>query len=492
MKIKQIRNLFHVIMMNLLLFVFVSQATSYSSLRKAMFAETDQIMVEAKDANAEILAPSAYGNALQNYRKAEVEFDKGNNLSEVRRLLNSSILGLDKSIKNARLAVLVFGMALQARTDAISAESHLLQIPTWQQAEKKFAEAAVMLENGNLNGAKKKGDEAEKLYRDTELQAIKINYLNEAYDLIKEAESNKAKDFAPMTLKKAKDLVNQAEHLLKTDRYDTDQPRIFARQARREARHAVYLTRLLQKIKESKFTQEEILLASEAPLKKVASRMELNLTYEEGFNKSTQEVLKGIDDQKQLAMTQKNDLFDCRKRGSMLAVRTKELEDRLGIVETEKTAMASLLEAQAKLREKYNAVQALFTRDEAVILREGNDLRIRLTGISFPVGEAYIEPQYFPFLRKVIQAIQMFPGAEVMIEGHTDSFGGDAFNLELSQDRAFNVTDYMLNSGQFQKDKFNAIGYGESRPIATNETDEGRARNRRIAVVIHPNMQEVE
>ncbi len=487
-----VRILFRVSLSVLVIFTCIIQGASDSVVKKAMFAETDQLLDEAKKFNADILAPTAYANALQNYRKAEAEFEKGNSLAAVRRSLSASTTELEKALKNARLAILVFGIAYQARNDAVSAEANLMQIAVWQQAEKKFNEAATTLEKDNLNAAKKKGEEAEALYRQAELQAIKINYLNEAYRAVDAAELNKAAELAPLTLKKAKSMIKDAENLLNSDRYDTDQARILARQARREARHALYLTRLAQNIKTRKLSQEEVLLASEAPLRRIASRMDLNLTYEEGFSKSLEEITKGIDDQKQQNITLKNDLFDSRNRSSILAARTRELEEKIGMAETEKSAMSARLEAQARMREKYNAVQAMFSPDEVIVLREGNDLRVRLTGLSFAVGKSDIESQYYPFLRKVIQVLAMFPDAEVVVEGHTDSFGSDAFNLELSQDRAENVTGFLLTNAQFKKEKFEAVGYGESRPIASNETDEGRFKNRRIAVIIHPDLPETE
>ena len=82
----------------------------------------------------------------------------------------------------------------------------------------------------------------------------------------------------------------------------------------------------------------------------------------------------------------------------------------------------------------------------------------------------------------------MFPRSELIIEGHTDSHGGDELNQKLSQDRAESVMQYMINAMRIPTYRLIAVGYGETRPVASNETESGRARNRRIDIVIKPNL----
>jgi len=146
------------------------------------------------------------------------------------------------------------------------------------------------------------------------------------------------------------------------------------------------------------------------------------------------------------------------------------------------------MEANEKIRAQFMAVEKLFARDEANVLRKGNDIIIRLIGLSFPVGRSTIQPQSFAVLSKLQEAIRLFPDCKLGIEGHTDSHGGDAMNLQLSQERAQSVRQYLIANMGIDVSKITATGYGETKPIATNETKEGRARNRRIDVVIHPMM----
>ena len=71
-----------------------------------------------------------------------------------------------------------------------------------------------------------------------------------------------------------------------------------------------------------------------------------------------------------------------------------------------------------------------------------------------------------------------------MIEGHTDSSGAAAYNQSLSEKRAASVRDYLVNQADVDAARLTSRGYGETRPIATNDTAEGRAQNRRVSAVV--------
>ena len=75
------------------------------------------------------------------------------------------------------------------------------------------------------------------------------------------------------------------------------------------------------------------------------------------------------------------------------------------------------------------------------------------------------------------------PTARIEIAGHTDADGEDGFNQALSEKRAQAVMDYLVKAG-LPADRFTAVGYGSTQPIASNETDEGKAHNRRIEFVV--------
>jgi len=168
----------------------------------------------------------------------------------------------------------------------------------------------------------------------------------------------------------------------------------------------------------------------------------------------------------------------------------RALDERLGGATEERAALIQRLEAQARVKQQFEQVEKMFEASEARVFREGDTIILRLVGLTFDSGASDIRPDSFDLLGKVEQAIDVFPRSELIIEGHTDSHGGDEFNQTLSQRRAESVQQYMINAMRIPTYRLIATGYGETRPIASNETAAGRQRNRRIDIVIQPNLEQ--
>jgi OOP family OmpA-OmpF porin len=103
--------------------------------------------------------------------------------------------------------------------------------------------------------------------------------------------------------------------------------------------------------------------------------------------------------------------------------------------------------------------------------------------IRFVAGRATIDPDSIGLLDRLVETALRCPNANIEIAGHTDADGHDAFNQSLSEKRAQAVTDYLVKAG-LPANRFTAIGYGSTQPIAGNDTDEGKAQNRRIDFLV--------
>jgi OOP family OmpA-OmpF porin len=103
--------------------------------------------------------------------------------------------------------------------------------------------------------------------------------------------------------------------------------------------------------------------------------------------------------------------------------------------------------------------------------------------IRFEAGRATIDPDSIGLLDRLVETALRCPNANIEIAGHTDADGHDAFNQSLSEKRAQAVTDYLVRAG-LPANRFTAIGYGSTQPIAGNDTDEGKAQNRRIDFLV--------
>jgi outer membrane protein OmpA-like peptidoglycan-associated protein len=118
-----------------------------------------------------------------------------------------------------------------------------------------------------------------------------------------------------------------------------------------------------------------------------------------------------------------------------------------------------------------------FVRDFA-LLKVG--MSITLKGIYFDFDKATIKPESKPALEAAAKMLTENPTINVEIQGHTDSKGSDAYNLSLSDRRAASVVSYLVTNLGIDPSRLTSKGYGESMPIATNDTDAGRALNRRV------------
>lgn len=110
---------------------------------------------------------------------------------------------------------------------------------------------------------------------------------------------------------------------------------------------------------------------------------------------------------------------------------------------------------------------------------------MRLEGdVLFDSGKAQLRPEAEKALEKVAVVLGQFPTAVVLIEGHTDSKGKPAVNLDLSEKRAVAVEGFLKKHTELSGIHFTTRGLGETKPIAPNDTDEGRQQNRRVEIVI--------
>ena len=164
-------------------------------------------------------------------------------------------------------------------------------------------------------------------------------------------------------------------------------------------------------------------------------------------------------------------------------------------IATEQTKLAELskahdeataeLTAQKEQEEKLVSARKLLNPSEGEILYNAtNDLVVRLPGLQFAASKAEITDQQVPLLEKVKTILEMFPGNKLVVEGHTDDRGEAAANMQLSEKRAYAVQQYLRQALSMSAEQIHATGFGADKPVASNQSPEGRAKNRRIDIVI--------
>ena len=120
------------------------------------------------------------------------------------------------------------------------------------------------------------------------------------------------------------------------------------------------------------------------------------------------------------------------------------------------------------------------------VVREGDSLILNMPSqVTFGVDSSAVQPAFQNTLNQVAQTLREYEKSYIDVYGHTDSTGSDSYNQGLSERRAGSVASYLIGQG-VQSQRLATRGFGESQPIATNTTEEGRAANRRVEIRIVP------
>lgn len=121
------------------------------------------------------------------------------------------------------------------------------------------------------------------------------------------------------------------------------------------------------------------------------------------------------------------------------------------------------------------------------VQRQGDNINLNMPGgITFDTAKANIKSNFNPVLDDIAGVMVKYPETRIEVQGHTDSVGSNENNLQLSQFRAQSVSSALIGRG-VTPDRINTVGYGESIPVASNDTPAGREMNRRVEIKIIPN-----
>lgn len=483
-----------------ILFIFAAMLLLFSSLQAQeeikirIFKEVDNLFLKARSEQADLLSPENYKKAVEKHEEALKLFGKGKNVDDK---IEETIKWLNLSIKTAERAKQNLSHLIKAREDALNANVIDFSRDLFEKAEKLFEEATRALEKSDMSKSKEKALQAEKLFREAELKAIKTSIIGPVRKRLEAAEKNKLHKIVPTTLAKASNLLESAEAILNSNRLAQADAKEKAEKANYELSHAEFLARQIKELKEDDLNWEKLILDHEAHLIKIGTALSLQLEFDNGFKKPAESILKAIESLKQQRRDMSAEIAELNKSVTQLENEKAKLQEQLEAEQQKLKAKLSeaeqkQLELKKKLaeeerrKEKFKKLESIFSADEAKVMREGNNIIIRLIGLNFASGKSNIDPDYFGLLTKVQRAIRTFPDYHITIEGHTDNRGDARKNQSLSLNRARSVMSYLMANMGLTADQISAIGYGETKPIASNETAKGRAQNRRIDIVLSP------
>jgi len=433
----------------------------------------------ARQNNLNVMAPTRFAKVESFYNEAREGMNRETELSVILLKMSSARAHLQLAEESAQIAGSALGSAIKARELARQAGAESLG-EDYRDAEAEFLKLTRAIEDDNLRWAQKNEVKVARAYDQLELRAIKDRALNEARTLIARAEKQNAEKLGPATLAQARNRYATADAYITQNRYQQEKIAEHSRQALFEARR---LNRVLEQSEKLKtMTPEQVSLWMESFLSRAAEGLASPDRRDEAFDVQTASILGVIatwqDQHESLAARLEEQTAEIEGLQAKIA----ELEGRSLEDQGEKERLA----AERRFQSLFNEVQSFFAPGEAEVYKQGNNLVIRLKTIQFPVGQEVIMPENYALLSKVQQAIGVFAQPDVVVEGHSDSTGLEATNLELSQRRAEAVRQYLVANRTLPAEKLRAVGFGSARPLASNQTTEGRAVNRRIDLVITP------
>ncbi|WP_416866211.1 MAG: OmpA family protein [Imperialibacter sp.] len=476
--------------------------TTYGQeLKTSLFDGVNRNMLAARYAQADVLSPKTFEAAMEAYSEAQKSYKNEGEIAKIKENKKKADGKFSEAIENAKVGSVMFSQALSARNDAMNAEAGQFSQKNWNEAEEAMKEAAGELEKGDSNDAKEQAKTATALYRKAELESIKANYLSNAKKLVEQADKNKVYKVAPKTFKEARALIAKAEKELADNRYDTDGARYLAKEAEYKALLAMHIAKQEEILDDKDFEAEDYLLMMYEPITKIGEALDLNVRFDNGIDGPVAEIISSIKGDENLIATLEAKLYNYQLHNENLTallyeqrkiqeIMKGQLSEEALVAQKRQQNLQARIDRAAEIDAKFDKIQRIFASDEAQVFRQQDDVIIRMIGVNFDISKAEIKQEDYALLTKLQQAISTFANATIVIEGHTDSQGGDDLNLELSQARADAVLSYLNANTTIDKSRFSTKGFGESKPVANNESAAGRTINRRIDVVIKPTMMD--
>jgi outer membrane protein OmpA-like peptidoglycan-associated protein len=450
--------------------IVLSSISFAQDAKDSIFGDVQKKIDDARDQGAELLSPEFYKNAVESFQEANQLYLNNESTRDVREKLTEADRYCTRALEVVNLAKITLKEPMKARQDALTVKADQLAAELFTEGVNKFYEAATEVEAGDIDDARDTGSESEEFFRKAELKAIKDAILGEARIQVAQAQDAGCADVAPTTFQYANNLLLETEELLTNNRYAKDEATIKAAECVYEAKHAMYLTKLIVTLRDDERNWEKLQLGYEDILTGLARQFNEDPRYDNGLNEAVESIQSNI--------------IELQTERDRLQAEVAKLQEEYDVVREEATLSSAELAKKQESEAKIAKVKTLFTPSEAKVAYDSENLVIRLHGLTFPSGKSIIQPEYFSLLSKVQEAIKIFPEKHILLEGHTDSQGNASTNKRLSEERASAVREYIIANMGISREQVTSVGYGSEKPVASNRTAEGRALNRRIDIVI--------
>ncbi|MBU0508265.1 OmpA family protein [bacterium] len=463
-------------------------AQSATELRR----QAEEQFANAIYEDLDLLVPRQFGRAQDSYDAARKLIADGREENLYRMKLQQALDELDAARRAAGSARKAFANVLIEREAAYDLAADSINPESWKRVENLLRDELRQFERRST-GTPDLTDLVA-TYRAVRHEALRTQVLGSARARIREAEQKGAEKQVPTLLLRANQAVGRAEANLTQGK--VEDARLEAQKAENSARQAIAMLSYIEFAQRAKQPWEAALLPYDDLLAELAAYLDGFLDLSRGGPACREQLFNLVDarsdsleslaaDQQAMLEGLEASLADAQTSLSDAQDRIAELEKRVATVENQRTTAREALLSRTETVERIARAQEVFKPGEAVVLQNADgNVTLRLQGLQFDAGATHLTKVHQKVLDRAIVAMAQFPGSRIRVEGHTDAGGGEEINQMLSESRAQQVAEYLAQKMKKAAGEVEYAGFGETKPIASNDSAEGRRRNRRIDVVL--------
>jgi len=456
---------------------------SRSENPQQLINDLDNDIAMARKNQVNVLAPTWFKRAENSLIAAKADLEKGGQILETFENISTARGELQQAEAIAKTARSTIPDAIKARELARQAGATNLG-SEYTTVEYGFLDLIGAIEKNDLAYAKRRQAVVTEQYRQIELRAIKIQTIGEVRRLIEDARKKGLHRTVPQSFAAAQKKLTEADNFITENPYQKEKMHQLAAEALFMARRIHPVAAQTEIVEDME--PEQIVLWAEGILHQTTQTLGAPDMRDRSFDDQIENILATISAQH---ADHEFMVENSKKQQEEIENLQKNIANLEGQTIKEQKEKERLL-AEKKFNEKLSSIQHYFKPNEAEVYKKENQVIIRLKAMQFPVGQSVILPDNYTLLSKVQSAIRTFGEPDVIIGGHTDSTGSESLNEHLSQQRADAVRQYFVANETLPYEKIIAVGYGSMRPIASNETQNGRAMNRRIDIIITPEVKQ--
>jgi len=438
--------------------------------------EVENRIAEAEQLRALEFSPRHYQDAKRSLENAKAYLASGNN-AEADRELGNSVDHIGMAMEATQKMNSHFSSLLESRDRMQMADPKHLRADLVERAEKDFSRVIEDVEDGDITKAQKEAKLAKDTIHAAQVVAAREQFTRPIAKQVAAARKVKARQYSPNSLNKALDAQKKIEALIKDDPDAQVQMHAASQQGQYQAERSMKIAERGDRISKNPAEVEKMVDAEEARLRLLGKHLGVDLVNARDAEEQAMMLRQAIEEMEKGYQQQ---LADSDKTIEALNAKLGTYEGDLASMEDMRRKLQIKRDAEAKIKR----LTKLFNADDVeILLTPDSDVILRMKKLNFRSGSAVIPPSTYAMLDNAAQSMIMFSDRAVRVEGHTDAMGANVYNQKLSERRAGAVNAYLSEKLEGRR-VIEAVGFGEEKPIANNETAKGREKNRRIDIVL--------